>query len=230
MADEKGIVPFDRKFVRIAKNLGRALKWVTDVMSKDHSQLALHLLRVEPREGKYGHGVVMASDGLRVHMAQEINTGKEDPDRPWLFEERLDLPEGKYEVRTMVQARDHINEFLEITGHTFPNVEKNLPSMNNMLKPVAIIPVNPELLIDAMRNAEKGQPIYIRVFRSKKQLDEDDIVVNSGFEVISTDRFIEEIKRLAIVMPMHMRDETVEEWPTAWDGWPEDKEEEDSDS
>lgn len=225
MADEKEIFPFDKKFVRIAKNLGRALKWVMDIAGKDDHRPVFRLLRVDPRDGKYGQGVVMATDGLRVHMAQEINTGEEDPDRPWLFEERLNLSEGKYEVRTAIQVRDHINEFWEIAGYTFPDVEKIVPSRNSDMKPVAIVSVNPDLLIDAVRNAKKGSPVYIRVFLSKKKLDEGDIFIEGGFEVISTDRYIDDVKRLAVVMPMHAKDAEFDAWPIAFDGWPEDEEE-----
>lgn len=229
MADEKEIIPFAKKFVRIAKSLGRALKWVMTAASKDDYRPVLTLLRVDPRDGgKWGRGVVMAADGIRLHMVQGINTGtdEEDDKRPWLFNERLDLPAGNYEVRTALQARDHINEFWEVTGHTFPDVESVVPSRNSEMKPVALVPVNPQLMIDAMRNTKKSAPVYIRIFLNKEQVESNDILVTKSFEVISIDSHLDDVQRLAVVMPMHKRDEVIKAWPTTWDGWPEDEEEE----
>lgn len=228
MTDKKEIVPFDKTFVRIAKDLGRALKWVMTAASKEDNRPALTLLRVDPRKGKYGHGVVMAADGIRLHIVQGINTGtdKEDDKRPWLFDERLDLPEGNYEVRTMLQAREHINEFWEVSGQAFPDVDSVVPSRNSEMKPVALVPINPELLIDAMQNAKRNYPVYIRIFLNKTQIDDGDIVVKNSIEVISKDRYIDDIQRLAVVMPMHTRDAEIKAWPATWDGWSEDEEEE----
>lgn len=230
MTDEKEIVPVDKKIIRIAKNLGRALRWVMRAASSDDARPVLTYLRIESRESTFGDGVVAAADGFRLHIARGINIGGHDPDKPWVFEKTLDMPEGTYDVMAGIQARDHINELWKV-GDSFPDYQHIVPHRNSNLKPVAIVPINPQFLIDAVSDAPKGQPVFLRIFQTKSAIEEDEITKIGSIEIVSKDRQFKDVDRLAVVMPMHMRRYDVENdpFPITWDGWPKDKEEDNND-
>ncbi|KKL98585.1 hypothetical protein LCGC14_1822940 [marine sediment metagenome] len=224
----------DRKIVRIAKSLGRTLQWVTKAISKDSYRPMMTLMHVEPREGEFGTGVIYGTDGFRLHLAKDVNTG-EVSDMPWYFDDVLDLEEGAYEVRVDVMFRDHINEFWkEELGESMRDIKGVTPSRRKDLKPVAIISINPRFLTDAIKNCKPNTAVFIRVFTDKKNFEKGKLITPSAIEVISTEnaeKGKEGASRMAVIMPMHARDEeATEEWPIAFDGWPEEEVDEETES
>lgn len=217
----------DKKIVRIAKALGRTLQWVIKAMSKDSYRPMLTLMHVEPREGRLGEGVIYGTDGMRLHIARNVNTG-ETSDMPWQFEKALDLEEGAYEVRADVMVRDHINEFWkQELGEEMKDVIGVMPSRNKDMKPVTIISINPRFLTDAIKNCKPNTAVFIRAYTNKESFEKGELISPCAIEVISTgnaEKGEEGVSRLALIMPMHARDtEGIGEWPIAFDGWPEEE-------
>ena len=194
-----------RKIVRIGQDLGRVLRWVLSAKSKDPDRPVMTQLRVEERNGPFGQGAVLASDGFRIHVATNINYEAPEGEEgmPWEYKDHLDLEPGVYDPYARVEPRDHLNELWEGAGK-YPQADAIVCYPNPKVKPVINLAINPKFLREAVMNADPGQAVYIRIYQTEEQIERGDISVTSPVEIISQDKNLEDVVRLAIVMPMHL--------------------------
>lgn len=230
-----------RKIVRIGQDLGRVLRWVLSAKSKDPDRPVMTQLRVDERDGPFGQGAVLASDGFRIHIATNINCEAPEGEEgmPWEYKDHLDLEPGVYDPYARVEPRDHLNELWAGAGK-YPQADSIVCYPNPKVKPVINLAINPKFLREAVMNAQQPNvPVYIRIYQTEEQIEKGDISVTCPIEIISQDKNMEDVVRLAIVMPMHLgykeRGGSVKQansgicknFPVAWKGsFPKEKKKE----